>query len=109
MQRFYVDDVVEGIRLHLSTDYDRACTISSSEALVVIRDITDQAQLNEMKSNLSTVPPAELRTRSPLPAMADLTDGGTPEEWRRLEVLQSELNVRNPDRPSVDADAGSGM
>jgi PAS domain S-box-containing protein len=94
---FTSTNVVEGIRLpFINKIYEsRLYPISSSEALVVIRDITDQAQLNEMKSDFINRASHELRT--PLTSamlMAELIhDGGTPEEleeyWR---TLQSELN-----------------
>ena len=69
--------------------------ISSIEALIVIRDITEQAKLNEMKSDFIHRASHELRT--PLTAailMSELIqEGGTTEEldeyWR---TLKSELN-----------------
>src|SRR5258705_9031914 len=81
---FTSTNVVEGIRLpFINKIYEsRLYPISSSEALVVIRDITDQAQLNEMKSDFINRASHELRT--PLTSamlMAELIhDGGTPEE-----------------------------
>jgi two-component system, OmpR family, phosphate regulon sensor histidine kinase PhoR len=65
------------------------------EALIVIRDITDQAMLNEMKSDFINRASHELRT--PLTSAILMTEliqeGGTPEEvdeyWR---TLKSELN-----------------
>ena len=69
--------------------------ICSDEALIVIRDVTDQVKLNEMKSDFINRASHELRT--PLTAamlMVELIqDGGTPEEletyWR---TLKTELN-----------------
>lgn len=73
----------------------RLYPISTDEALIVIRDITDQAQLNEMKSDFINRASHELRT--PVTAAILMTeliqDGGTQEElneyWR---TLKSELN-----------------
>ena len=73
----------------------RLYPISSGEALIVIRDITEQAKLNEMKSDFINRASHELRT--PLTAAMLMTEliqeGGTPEEvdeyWR---TLKSELN-----------------
>jgi signal transduction histidine kinase len=94
---FTSPNVLEGFRLpFINKVYEsRLYPISSSEALVVIRDITDQAQLNEMKSDFINRASHELRT--PLTAAMLMTelihDGGTQEEleeyWR---TLRSELN-----------------
>ena len=94
---FVSSNVVEGFRLpFINKVYEsRLYPISSSEALVVIRDITDQAQLNEMKSDFINRASHELRT--PLTSamlMSELIqEGGTQEEleeyWR---TLRSELN-----------------
>jgi PAS domain S-box-containing protein len=73
----------------------RLYPISSNEALIVIRDITEQAKLNEMKSDFINRASHELRT--PLTSAILMTEliqeGGTPEEvdeyWR---TLTSELN-----------------
>ena len=73
----------------------RLYPISTDEALIVIRDITDQAQLNEMKSDFINRASHELRT--PLTAAILMTEliqeGGTEQElneyWR---TLKSELN-----------------
>lgn len=73
----------------------RLYPISTEEALIVIRDITDQAQLNEMKSDFINRASHELRT--PVTAAILMTEliqeGGTQEElneyWR---TLKSELN-----------------
>ena len=69
--------------------------ISSSEALVVIRDITEQARLNEMKSDFINRASHELRT--PLTAAILMTEliqeGGTTEELNEYwHTLKSELN-----------------
>lgn len=73
----------------------RLYPISNDEALIVIRDITEQAKLNEMKSDFINRASHELRT--PLTSAMLMTEliqeGGTPEEleeyWR---TLKSELN-----------------
>jgi PAS domain S-box-containing protein len=73
----------------------RLYPISSSEALIVIRDITEQAKLNEMKSDFINRASHELRT--PLTSAMLMTEliqeGGSSEEldeyWR---TLKSELN-----------------
>lgn len=73
----------------------RLYPLSLSEALIVIRDITEQARLNEMKSDFINRASHELRT--PLTSAILMTEliqeGGTPEElneyWR---TLKSELN-----------------
>lgn len=73
----------------------RLYPIDPGEALIVIRDITEQAKLNEMKSDFINRASHELRT--PLTAamlMIELIqEGGTPTEvdeyWR---TLKSELN-----------------
>jgi PAS domain S-box-containing protein len=69
--------------------------IRSSEALVVIRDITEQARLNEMKSDFINRASHELRT--PLTAAMLMTEliqeGGTTEELNEYwHTLKSELN-----------------
>lgn len=69
--------------------------ISSSEALVIVRDVTEQARLDQMKSDFINRASHELRT--PLTAAILMTEliqaGGTPEEmeeyWR---TLTGELN-----------------
>ncbi len=73
----------------------RLYPLSLSEALIVIRDITEQAKLNEMKSDFINRASHELRT--PLTSAMLMTEliqeGGTTEElneyWR---TLKSELN-----------------
>jgi two-component system sensor histidine kinase/response regulator len=90
-------NVVEGFRLpFLNKIYEsRLYPISPGEALIVVRDITDQAVLNEMKSDFINRASHELRT--PLTAAMLMTEliqeGGTQEElneyWR---TLSSELN-----------------
>lgn len=73
----------------------RLYPLSISEALIVIRDITEQARLNEMKSDFINRASHELRT--PLTTAILMTEliqeGGTTEElneyWR---TLKSELN-----------------
>jgi PAS domain S-box-containing protein len=73
----------------------RLYPLSTNEALIVIRDITEQARLNEMKSDFINRASHELRT--PLTSAILMTEliqeGGTSEElneyWR---TLRSELN-----------------
>jgi len=75
--------------------YEARLYPSLSEALIVIRDITEQARLNEMKSDFINRASHELRT--PLTAAILMTEliqeGGTTDElneyWR---TLKSELN-----------------
>lgn len=69
--------------------------IGTSEALIVIRDITEQAKLNEMKSDFINRASHELRT--PLTSAILMTEliqeGGTPEELDEYwHTLKSELN-----------------
>jgi len=69
--------------------------IGSNEALIVIRDITEQARLNEMKSDFINRASHELRT--PLTSAILMTEliqeGGTPEELDEYwHTLKSELN-----------------
>lgn len=73
----------------------RIYPIGPMEALIVIRDITEQAKLNEMKSDFINRASHELRT--PLTTamlMAELIqEGGTPEELDEYwHTLKSELN-----------------
>jgi PAS domain S-box-containing protein len=73
----------------------RLAPIASREALLVIRDVTEQARLDEMKSDFINRASHELRT--PLTTvimMANLIqDGGTPEEISEYwGVMTSELN-----------------
>jgi PAS domain S-box-containing protein len=69
--------------------------ISSEEALIIVRDITEQARLDQMKSDFINRASHELRT--PLTSailMAELLQhGGTQEEMAEyLETLMHELN-----------------
>jgi PAS domain S-box-containing protein len=73
----------------------RLYPISLSEALIVIRDITEQAKLNEMKSDFINRASHELRT--PLTSAMLMTEliqeGGTQEELDEYwHTLKSELN-----------------
>ncbi|HET9911563.1 MAG TPA: ATP-binding protein, partial [Anaerolineales bacterium] len=73
----------------------RLYPISPEEALIVIRDITEQAKLNQMKSDFINRASHELRT--PLTAAILMTEliqeGGTPEELDEYwHTLKSELN-----------------
>jgi PAS domain S-box-containing protein len=88
---------VEEFRLPYSNHaYEaRLYPISSSEALIVIRDITEQAKLNEMKSDFINRASHELRT--PLTTAILMTEllqeGGTTEELEEYwHTLTSELN-----------------
>jgi PAS domain S-box-containing protein len=88
---------VEEFRLPYSngTYESRLYPLGPDEALIVIRDITEQAELNEMKSDFINRASHELRT--PLTSAMLMTEliqeGGAPEEldeyWR---TLKSELN-----------------
>ncbi|MGZ9166753.1 MAG: ATP-binding protein [Anaerolineales bacterium] len=73
----------------------RLYPISPMEALIVVRDITEQARLNEMKSDFINRASHELRT--PLTTAMLMTEliqeGGTPEELDEYwYTLKSELN-----------------
>jgi PAS domain S-box-containing protein len=73
----------------------RLYPIGPEEALIVIRDITEQAKLNQMKSDFINRASHELRT--PLTAAILMTEliqeGGTPEELDEYwHTLKSELN-----------------
>jgi PAS domain S-box-containing protein len=79
-----------------ASDYEsRLLPISMTEALIVIRDVTDQARLDRMKSDFINRASHELRT--PLTTAILMTelirDGGDPDDlnqyWR---TLTSELN-----------------
>jgi PAS domain S-box-containing protein len=96
-QGFTSSHLVHGFTLPFSaSDYEsRLLPISNTEALVVIRDMTDQARLDRMKSDFINRASHELRT--PLTTailMAELIqDGGNLDDlnqyWR---TLTSELN-----------------
>jgi signal transduction histidine kinase len=80
---------------HEQTFEARLHPISSDEALIVVRDITEQARLDQMKSDFINRASHELRT--PLTAaimMAELLQqGGTKEETDEYwHVLMGELN-----------------
>ena len=78
-----------------STYESRLYPIDKDEALIVVRDVTELAVLNEMKSDFINRASHELRTPiTTVMLMAELIqEGGTPEEleeyWR---TLKSELN-----------------
>ena len=94
---FTSSNSVSGFRLPFATRIyeSRLHPISSVEALIVIRDVTEQEQLNEAKSDFIHRASHELRT--PLTSailMADLIQGGgEPEELDEYwKILNSELN-----------------
>lgn len=88
---------VEGFRLPYSNStYEaRLHPIGPEEALIVIRDITEQARLDDMKSDFINRASHELRT--PLTSAILMTEliqgGGSPEELKEYwHTLNSELN-----------------
>jgi signal transduction histidine kinase len=92
----------------------RLYPISVDEALIVIRDVTEQVKLNEMKSDFINRASHELRT--PLTAamlMVDLIqEGGTPEEMDECwGTLKRELNRQKEliDRLLMAGRLDSGM
>ena len=94
---FNCSSYVEEFRLPYSNHaYEsRLYPLSSNEALIVIRDITEQARLNEMKSDFINRASHELRT--PLTTAILMTElireGGTPDELEEYwHTLESELN-----------------
>ncbi|MFZ5821268.1 MAG: ATP-binding protein [Chloroflexota bacterium] len=96
-QGFAAFHEVQGFKLPISasTYESRLLPISQKEALVVIRDVTEQARLDQMKSDFINRASHELRT--PLTSamlMAELIqEGGPPEEVDQYwTTLRSELN-----------------
>ena len=92
----------------------RLYPICEDEALIVIRDVTEQVKLNDMKSDFINRASHELRT--PLTAamlMVDLIqEGGTPEEMDECwETLKRELNRQKEliDRLLMAGRLDSGM
>jgi PAS domain S-box-containing protein len=88
---------LEGFRLPYSKAVyeSRLHPINSKEALVLVRDVTEQERLNELKSDFINRASHELRT--PLTSAILMTEliqsGGTPEELREYwQILNSELN-----------------
>jgi PAS domain S-box-containing protein len=88
---------LEGFRLPYSksTYESRLHPISTKEALILIRDVTEQEKLNELKSDFINRASHELRT--PLTSAILMTEliqsGGTPEELQEYwQILNSELN-----------------
>lgn len=78
-----------------STYESRLLPINPQEALVIIRDVTEQAHLDRMKSDFINRASHELRT--PLTSAILMTEliqeGGTPEELEQYwSTLRSELN-----------------
>ena len=80
---------------HQQTFEARLHPISAEEALIIVRDITEQARLDQMKSDFINRASHELRT--PLTSAILMTEllqhGGTKEEMREYwRTLMSELN-----------------
>ena len=80
---------------HEQTFEARLHPISAEEALIIVRDITEQAKLDQMKSDFINRASHELRT--PLTAAIMMTDllqqGGTDEQMNEYwYTLKSELN-----------------
>ncbi len=96
-ETFASPQTVEEFRLpYANGTYEaRLYPIYAEEALIVIRDVTEQVKLNEMKSDFINRASHELRT--PLTAamlMVDLIqEGGTPEEMEECwKTLKGELH-----------------
>ena len=88
---------LEGFRLPYSkAAYEsRLHPINTKEALILVRDVTEQEKLNELKSDFINRASHELRT--PLTSAILMTEliqsGGTPEELQEYwQILNSELN-----------------
>src|SRR6185503_2782864 len=88
---------LEGFRLPYSKAVyeSRLHPINSKEALVLVRDVTEQEKLNELKSDFINRASHELRT--PLTSAILMTEliqsGGTAEELQEYwQILNSELN-----------------
>jgi len=88
---------LEGFRLPYSKAVyeSRLHPINSREALILIRDVTEQEKLNELKSDFINRASHELRT--PLTSAILMTEliqsGGTEEELQEYwQILNSELN-----------------
>ncbi len=113
---FVTSQKVEEFRLPyaVGTYEARLYPIYSDEALIIIRDVTEQTKLNEMKSDFINRASHELRT--PLTAamlMVDLIqEGGTPEEMEECwSVLKRELHRQKEliDRLLMAGRLDSGM
>lgn len=88
---------LEGFRLPYSNAIyeSRLHPISASEALILIRDVTEQERLNELKSDFINRASHELRTplTSAILMIELIQSGGTPEELQEYwKVLSGELN-----------------
>jgi PAS domain S-box-containing protein len=88
---------LEGFRLPYSQAIyeSRLQPISASEALILIRDVTEQEKLNELKSDFINRASHELRTplTSAILMIELIQSGGTPEELKEYwQILSSELN-----------------
>lgn len=89
---FTTHRLVESFRLPYSDDeYEsRLYPISANEALIVIRDVTEQSMLNQMKSDFINRASHELRTPVTTAILLSelIQEGGEPEEldeyWRSL-------------------------
>ena len=89
---FTVHHLVEGFKLPYSDDeYEsRLYPISANEALIVIRDVTEQSMLNQMKSDFINRASHELRTpvTTAILLCELIQEGGEPDEldeyWRSL-------------------------
>ncbi|MCX6080071.1 MAG: ATP-binding protein [Chloroflexi bacterium] len=95
--RFLKHQILEEFKLPFSNKVyeSRLDPIGQHEALIVIRDVTDQAELKQMKSDFINQASHELRT--PVTSsilMAELIqEGGLPEEIEEYwQILNSELN-----------------
>lgn len=96
-QGFFASHQVPEFKLPISanTYESRLLPINKQEALVVIRDVTEQARLDRMKSDFINRASHELRT--PLTSAILMTEliqeGGAPEEVEQYwNTLKSELN-----------------
>lgn len=88
---------VEGFHFPYSNNiYEaRLSPISMNEALIVIRDVTEQERLNEAKSDFINRASHELRTplTSAILMIELIREGGSPDELKEYwEILDSELN-----------------
>ncbi len=113
---FTSSNLAHGFTLPFSTsDYEaRLSLISETEALIVIRDMTDQARLDRMKSDFINRASHELRTplTTAILMMELIQDGGGQEELNRYwRTLKNELNRQKTliDRLLIAGRLESGM